>query len=417
MIDRTNDFKLRVVVIQDGARLHYSIPGGLEEEGVLERMYTDWYIPKGTIRSSVFRSLGWFSRKFQKKISSRTSSLIKSEHVYTNPLLTLKLLMARRSFSSPERFWEWSSQKVGKWVLRSGWSQGNAVFGFVRNIDPMLCGAASDQGLTVVVDQMIAPSAVERNQYTRERERWPGWEPVSCVPDFERVEAIERATWAEVDHLTCGSDYVRNGLISQGVSADRVTTIPYPVMKHGPRQHRHSECEMKKKSVLTVGFVGSVGLRKGSPYFLSLARRFAKKSVRFVMIGPVFLSTSSYNDLASVVDVIGPVPRSEIATWLDQFDVFLFPSTCEGSAGAVSEAMAAGLPVLVSPESGSVVRDGIDGCIIPYDDIEVMSDRLDRLLSDPNLRSRLGQAAANRSADLDSLTYAKALVAIYDKCQ
>jgi glycosyltransferase involved in cell wall biosynthesis len=341
------------------------------------------------------------------------SSLIESDHVFTNPLLKLELMTARRRFQSAEQFWEWSSHKIGRWVLRSGWGRGNALFGFVRNIDPRVCEVARDNGLIALADQMIAPSIVERAQYYRERERWPGWELTRNIPEFERVEAVEHATWSAVDHLTCGSDYVRNGLIAAGVPADRVTTIPYPVMMHPPGSHQLFRQETRRHNPITVGFVGGVGLRKGAPYFLNVARRFSKKFIRFVMIGPVSISSTALADLRSVVDVVGAVPRSEIATWLNRFDAFLFPSTCEGSAGAVSEAMAAGLPVIVSPESGSVVRDGIDGFVVPYDDIDAMAERLERLISDPSIGTRLGHAAEQRSSELDSIAYTRALVAIY----
>ena len=51
-------------------------------------------------------------------------------------------------------------------------------------------------------------------------------------------------------------------------------------------------------------------------------------------------------------------------------DVFVFPSLFEGSAVVTYEALAAGLPSVVTPSAGSVVRDGVEGFIVPRGEID-----------------------------------------------
>ena len=51
-------------------------------------------------------------------------------------------------------------------------------------------------------------------------------------------------------------------------------------------------------------------------------------------------------------------------------DVFVFPSLFEGSAVVTYEALACGLPCVVTPEAGSVVRDGVEGLVVPSADVE-----------------------------------------------
>jgi len=78
------------------------------------------------------------------------------------------------------------------------------------------------------------------------------------------------------------------------------------------------------------------------------------------MVGPVHLRADVVARYRDVVQVVGPVPRAEVAGWLNRFDMLLFPTTCEGSAGSLMEAMAGGLPVVTSPNSGTVARDGVE---------------------------------------------------------
>jgi glycosyltransferase involved in cell wall biosynthesis len=92
-------------------------------------------------------------------------------------------------------------------------------------------------------------------------------------------------------------------------------------------------------------------------------------------------------------------------------DVFLLPSICEGSALAIHEALAAGLPVVTTPNSGSVVRDGVDGYVVPVRDVDAIVDRLTRLI-DPVLRAEMGRNARARAAEFNKAIYTDRLAKI-----
>src|SRR5262249_17757694 len=113
-----------------------------------------------------------------------------------------------------------------------------------------------------------------------------------------------------------------------------------------------------------------------------------------------------------MVEVVGRVPRSAVRDWLNRFDVFFFPSTCEGSAGAVVEAMGAGLPGVTSPNSGTTVRDGVDGFIADYADVDRYADQIARLAAAPDLRAEMGRAAYGRHAVHQPDRYGDALAAV-----
>jgi glycosyltransferase involved in cell wall biosynthesis len=150
---------------------------------------------------------------------------------------------------------------------------------------------------------------------------------------------------------------------------------------------------------VTVGFVGHLHLRKGIPYFCEVARRLRGSGIKFVLVGPIYIEQSVADAHRDVVEIVGPVPRPQVVDWLRKFDVLLFPSTCEGSSSAVTEAMASGLPVVCSPNSGSVVRHGTDGFITPYDNVEAMAGYVERLAADAQLRHDMGLSASRRAAE------------------
>jgi glycosyltransferase involved in cell wall biosynthesis len=87
---------------------------------------------------------------------------------------------------------------------------------------------------------------------------------------------------------------------------------------------------------------------------------------------------------------------SSIQDVFQQADVFVFPSLAEGSALVTYEAMASGLPVVVTFNAGSVARDGEDGFIIPARNPKAIAESLERLRADDRLRKKMGEAARER---------------------
>ena len=101
--------------------------------------------------------------------------------------------------------------------------------------------------------------------------------------------------------------------------------------------------------------------------------------------------------------MVGQVPRSQIHQHYAWADVFLLPSICEGSATVTYEALACGLPVITTPNTGSIVRDNIDGYIVPIRDVEAIASRLELLISQPELLQQMN-AQALKISELGSLT-------------
>jgi glycosyltransferase involved in cell wall biosynthesis len=155
--------------------------------------------------------------------------------------------------------------------------------------------------------------------------------------------------------------------------------------------------------------VGTVSLRKGTPYVLAAARRLRGEAV-FRMVGPSLLSSHGERELQDAVELAGPVPRSVVAQHYAWADVFLLPSVCEGSATATYEAIASGLPVICTPNAGSVIEDGRQGFVVPLRDETAIVDRLCQLGEDRLLLAQLGKQAFELSHEFTVQRYADRLL-------
>jgi glycosyltransferase involved in cell wall biosynthesis len=91
--------------------------------------------------------------------------------------------------------------------------------------------------------------------------------------------------------------------------------------------------------------------------------------------------------------------QSELPHLYAMSDIFVLPSWVDNMPLATNEAMASGLPVIVSNRTGvwgpgGLVREGETGFVYPAGDTEALSDAVRRLVADPALRQALGVRAA-----------------------
>ncbi|MBL7199911.1 MAG: glycosyltransferase [Anaerolineae bacterium] len=155
--------------------------------------------------------------------------------------------------------------------------------------------------------------------------------------------------------------------------------------------------------VLVVGTVARLGPEKGHAYLLEAAAEVLKQvlQTRLLLVGdgPMRSQLEGRAKALGVADsIVFAGLRHDVPTILSLFDLFVLPSLWEGLPMAVLEAMAAGLPVVATAVGGTpeVVVDGVTGLLVPPGDPDALAEAIFRLLRDPDLRQRMGQAGRER---------------------
>ena len=128
-----------------------------------------------------------------------------------------------------------------------------------------------------------------------------------------------------------------------------------------------------------------------------------------------FLAQHAGADWLPRVEFAGPLPDADLAARYARADVFVAPSLFESFGLIYLEAMQHGVPVVGSAVGGvpDVVRDGVDGLLVPPGDAPALQTALDLLMSDEELRRRLGQAAAESLSARTHLAMADRMVGEY----
>lgn len=373
---------------------------------LLERFYTDVY--SGQAFSRVLRCVPepWQPAPMR-RLLGRLALDLPRERVRSFPLFGT-MYYARRSLAADREALTavhlWAGTAFGNRVARDGFGTAGAVYTFNTAALEIL-RAAQRRGLFTVVEQTIAPRALEEDLLAAEQARFPHWDPQDQHGyATEATITREADEWALADVIVCGSEFVRNGIAACGGPVERCTVIPYGMDGRFSLPRRYP-CP----GLLRVLTVGQVGLRKGAAYALETAR-LLQGVAEFRWVGPISVTAQAQAQLAEYVQLTGAVPRSRILQHYDWANVFLLPSICEGSATVTYEALSCGLPVVTTPHAGSTVQDGVDGFIVPVRDSEAMADRLRQLHEDRKLLARMSAGAIESARELSLAAYQERLL-------
>lgn len=369
----------RMLVAQIGARMHYAIPRIFHEAGILGAFHTDVVSNKGwpgIVGRMIPPSLRVAAIK---RLLARVPHGVPKSLIRTENDLGIKFAMQfRKAKNATEETAAhlWAGKNFCERVVQRGMEPFDGVYVF--SVDGLeILERAKELGIKSYVEQTVAPHDTYAAVMEEERRRFPDLVDSNAI-DLRWQELAEREhrEWELADTIVCGSAYVRDSIreVAGNAAADKGIIVSYGVDE---KLMATSAPRKRPGKIFNVLFVGQVGFRKGCHYLIEAARRLPK-DFHFRFCGNVTLPPSYLNQLPSNVELLGIVPRNEMPNQYAWADVFCLPSLLEGSATVTYEAMAAGVPVITTPQSGSIVRDQIDGMIIPAGDVDAIVEALQR---------------------------------------
>jgi len=197
-----------------------------------------------------------------------------------------------------------------------------------------------------------------------EHHRWNCSYPPVARHWYERSKAMLQ----EVDYVLSPSSYVTESFLSRGFKREQILRNIYPV---NLSLFKPSDKPRPAGRPLTVINTGNLSLRKGTPYLLEGFRLLHARhpSARLLLtrnirndVEPIL---THYRDLP--IEWSPGLPPTQLAERLRSADVFVLPSLEEGLVRTALEAMACGLQVVLTPNTGAsdFVQPGVNGEIVP----------------------------------------------------
>jgi glycosyltransferase involved in cell wall biosynthesis len=367
-----------VIAIQQGARRNYIYARQLEAAGLLN------YLACDAAWSS--RRAEWLSRlapRLAGRLHRRSVNDVPRERICATvwPVLIASL----RRFVDDEIVFDLMDKALA-WRLRlRGLGGATIIVNYFGNGGPFL-DYAKRRGAKVITDFISSPQLREIERC--ERATWPGWD--GKVTSQRAIDAYRRRfIWllAISDIYLCPSQTVADDLAElPGFDPARVRIVPY-----GSGGGARTEPQPEIGRVL---FAGSGSVCKGLPYLAQAASvlRQQRSEINIFVAGDVSAAVCQRAETRDL-NFLGRLSREDMVREFARADLFCFPSLSEGSASVAYEALAHGLPVITTRASGSVVRDGIDGLIIPARDPGAIAAAICAIISDRHRRNAMSRAA------------------------
>lgn len=403
----------QIVVAQLGARMHYAVPLLLHQAGMLAHFFTDAYVGRGSAWHGLSRMAEWVPVGVRpaglERLLSRRANGLPSEKVTAFNLFGLAYFLAQwwaKRGDSLDQVYQEFGLGFAEMVRRHPACQGQGLYTFPATAAP-LCQYVSQFGMKVFLEQFSAPRKIMAHIVEEENERWPGWEPPSPwgAPSIDSLK-LEEQEFHLADAIICPSEFVAQSLRSLGTPSEKIHLVSYGVdSSKFFREHQ----PWTGQRPLRLLFLGGVNLLKGIPYLYQALEHLITTQVTLRLVGSVAIQEPYRNLLAKRGELVGLVPRTEVQRHYAWADVFVFPSLCEGSATVTYEALAAGLPVITTPNAGSVVRDGLEGFIVPIRDPGALAAKIDLLCGDPELLAEMSGKARKRGQEFSWQKYGDSL--------
>jgi len=240
---------------------------------------------------------------------------------------------------------------------------------------------------------------------TPNRSRWEGL-----------LEEKQLKEYHETDFIMVPSEFARNSFIHRGFDPKKVLKVRY-----GVDLDLFYPSPTTTHELPTLLFVGAIGFQKGMPYLLEAVHilRANGKKFKLKLIGRFekdFEQWLQISNLRSEIDEhIAFVPNQELVNHFHSADIFVMPSIQEGLALVIAEAMASGLPVVATENTGASEFIGTSACglIVPPSNSEAFALAIRSLLDDSAKAKAMGNEAGALSKDFGWSAYGNAIDKIY----
>ncbi|MFO5493475.1 MAG: glycosyltransferase family 4 protein [Cuspidothrix sp.] len=303
-------------------------------------------------------------------------------------------------------FWlEWFDRNVTKNLQRDfdifvGWS-GACLWSFRR---------AKELGALTIVERGSSHMQYQTEILQEEYERWGLKFTVTHPGVYER----ELQAYQECDRIAVPSLFVKRTFLEKGIPESKLIHVPYGV----------SLSEFypvaKEDQTFRVIHCGGITLRKGVQYLLQAFYELNLPDAELWLVGSVDLEMNPFLAKYKSDKIIlkGKQPQNQLRWFYSQCSVFCIASIEEGLAMVQPQAIACGLPVIHTTNTGGedIVRDGVDGFCVPIRDVEALKAKILYFYENPDKRDEMGNNALKQAKiSLSWDDYGEKVINVYSK--
>jgi glycosyltransferase involved in cell wall biosynthesis len=209
-----------------------------------------------------------------------------------------------------------------------------------------------------------------------------------------RIVEKELSEYALADYISVPSLFAKRTFLEKGFPEQKIIHVPYGVdiSQFRPMQ--------REDDLFRVIFCGGASLQKGCHYLLQAFHELRLKNAELWLVGNVTPEMKPFVEKYRSANIIfhGQRPQRELPWYYSQASVFCLLSIQDGFGMVIPQAMACQLPVICSSNTAGedIVRDGVDGFVIPIRDLNALKKKILFFYENPHARREMGESARQR---------------------
>ncbi len=265
---------------------------------------------------------------------------------------------------------------------------------------------AKKRGAVTVVERSSSHILTQMELIKEEYETYG----IKLEPELNVV--IERCLreYEVADYISLPSRFVYDSFLKRGFDRKRLILIPLGV---DTEKYRPGE---KKDETFRVLFMGQVSLRKGVQYLLKAFSELKLKNSELLLVGGIGKDMKGiFPEYEKRINLKHINWSNDIGSICQRSSIFVFPSVEEGSALVNYIAMACGLPVITTFNSGSLVKDGEGGFLVPIRDVEALKEKILYFYENPQEIKAMGASAREEIENYTWEKYGEGLIKVYER--
>lgn len=407
----------KVIVAHPGRQHSFRVASELKENGMLQKYITTVYDKK---TSPLMKIIKLFVKGDNlKRVNGRKNLDLSDEDViqYCEIGGLIEILLAR--LDKKRNIYNWwqkyntdcFGKKVAKYAIKNN---ADVVIMYDTNaLSAFSILKKKAPHILRIMDVSAANRVYMKTVYEKD---------FKCCPKFaKRLMCERKILWNEkamnrfmkelevTQFFLAPSNFVKKSLIYSGVKENRIAICPYGA---------NFDISYTKKYISESGpieavYVGNVTEMKGIFYLLEAAQEIDCNKVHLTVVGAFDNSDNMITPYMKHISFTGRITHDKVLEILNKSDIFVFPSLGEGLSLSVLEALACGLPCIVTENSGAndAIENGKNGYVVNIQDKEALKEKMLWFFSHREQISQMSINAMKTIEDFNWKNHEKKLIA------
>jgi alpha-maltose-1-phosphate synthase len=371
----------KVILSHSGKQHSYHVAKNLLELDMLDKFCTGSYVRSKFLQDH-------FSKTNNSFWTKRFIPGLYGDKVESNWRFEMKYFLSKRfskNLSDTEKLiykWDMAYDKYMADRIKN--YKGGFFWGFQGSCFDTL-ESAKKAGKTTICELSTAHVTVAKKILQEECNLHPEW--AASISNLHFPAEFEKRLEQEphrADHVFAASEFTKQTLLEGGIAESKIIKLPLGAelskIKYTPKKDNIQNRPLK------LLYAGMVTQRKGIKYLLEAMKTFAKKDVELHIIGNVFGAKEEFEKYSQSYIYHGPVTQQTLFEKYTEYDALILPTIFEGFALVIIEAMAAGLPVITTPNciGPDIIEEDKNGYLVPIRDVQKLQAAISKLRSKTN---------------------------------